>query len=94
MCFKLRLPRLWSLSKAQEVARIMSVDETFSERTPTWLELESVLRMSVAERVTSLSADSIRRLYPDLVVRLSKRRHGLKLRDALAIANGTAKRRA
>jgi len=71
----------------------MTVDEMFSEKLPTWLELESVLRMSVAERITSLSADSLRRLYPDLIVRLSVRRHGLKLRDVLAITNGTAKRR-
>jgi hypothetical protein len=64
----------------------------FSERSPTWLELESVVRMAVAERITSLSADNIRRNYSDLVVKLSPRRDGMKLRDALAIANGTARR--
>jgi hypothetical protein len=68
------------------------VDEMFSERSPTWLELESVVRMVVAERITTLSADNLKRNYPSLIVELSPRRHGMKLRDALAIANGTAKR--
>jgi hypothetical protein len=63
----------------------------FSERSPTWLELESVVRMAVAEKITSLSADSLRRNHPSLIVKLSPRRDGMKLRDALAIANGTAR---
>ena len=70
----------------------MSIDQTFDERAPSWIELESVLRMTMAERVTSLSADNLRRNYPHLIVKLSPRRDGIKLRDALAIANGTARR--
>jgi hypothetical protein len=70
----------------------VSIDETFSERAPTWIELESVLRMAVAERVTSLSADNLRRNYSHLIIKLSPRRDGIKLRDALAIANGSARR--
>jgi hypothetical protein len=68
------------------------VDEMFSERTPTWIELESVLRLAVVAKITSLSEDNIRRNYSDFVVKLSPRRDGMKLRDALAIANGTARR--
>jgi hypothetical protein len=64
----------------------------FSERSPTWLEMQSVVRMAVAERITSLSADTLRRNHPDLIVQLSARRHGMRLCDALAIANGTARR--
>jgi hypothetical protein len=68
--------------------------EDFGEMPPSWLDLESVKRMPVVEKITSLSGDSIRRNYPHLVVRLSARRDGMKLKDALAIADGTAKRRA
>jgi hypothetical protein len=61
---------------------------------PTWFELESTIplehqtRKPTAEQITSLSADTIKRRFPKYVVRLSARRYGIKLRDALAIANG------
>jgi hypothetical protein len=63
----------------------------FADRPPTWLELESIrlLRPDV-EEITSLPPDTIMRRYPHLVVKLSARRVGMKLRNALAIANGTA----
>jgi hypothetical protein len=57
---------------------------------PTWLELESVLPMPKAESVTSLSEDTLERRYPHLIVKLSPRRKGMKLKHALAIANGDA----
>jgi len=69
----------------------VSIDQ-FGERPPSWIELESVKRMPEVEKITSLSGDSIRRIYPDLVVKLGPRRDGVKLRNALAIANGTARR--
>jgi hypothetical protein len=68
--------------------------ENFGERPPSWLELESVKKMPVVEEITSLSADNLRRNYPDYVVKLSPKRDGMKLKHALAIANGTAKRQA
>jgi hypothetical protein len=64
------------------------------DRAPDWLQMESVIKMPAASKITSLSADSIRREYPDLVVQLSARRDGIKLKHALAIAAGKAKRRA
>jgi hypothetical protein len=54
--------------------------------------LESVQPMPRVEEITSLSADTIRRLYSRYVVKLSPRRDGLKLRHCLAIAAGTAQR--
>jgi len=71
----------------------VSIDQ-FGERPPSWIELESVQKMKVVEKITSLSGDNIRRNYPHLVVRLSPRRDGLRLRDVLSIVHGTAKRRA
>ena len=59
---------------------------TESDRAPSFLELESVQRMPVVARITSLSPDTLKRRYPELVVRLSERRVGMKLRHALAIA--------
>jgi hypothetical protein len=64
-------------------------------RPPTWLELESIIPLaaepgiiSVAS-VTTLSPETTKREYPEYVIRLSPRREGMKLRNALRIA-GTA----
>jgi hypothetical protein len=77
--------------KAQGGRPTVSIDQ-FGERPPSWIELESVQKMSVVEEITSLSGDNLRRNYPDYVVKLSPRRDGMKLKHALAIANGTARR--
>jgi hypothetical protein len=53
------------------------------------LESESKKRTKpTAQDVTSLSADTLVRRYPHLIVRLSPRRVGMKMKDALAIAKG------
>jgi hypothetical protein len=56
---------------------------------PTWLELESIIPLPKVEKITNLSRDGLQRHHPSKIVRLSPRRVGMKLRDALAIANGT-----
>jgi hypothetical protein len=43
-----------------------------------------------AEQVTGLSKDTIKRRYPHLIRKLSERREGMQLGDALAIAAGEA----
>ena len=68
------------------------MSDDFSGKLPSWIELESVQRMAVVEEITSLSADTIRRKYAEYIVKLSPRRDGMKLKHALAIANGTARR--
>jgi hypothetical protein len=65
-----------------------------TDREPSWLELESVVKMPAASKITSLSPDTIRREYSDYVVQLSARRDGVKLRHCLEIAAGKARRRA
>jgi hypothetical protein len=66
-------------SKDWEMERVLPLTSTSKNRTgPT------------AEDVTSLSADTLRRRYPDLIRRVSPRRIGIKMRDALTIANGAA----
>jgi hypothetical protein len=63
-----------------------------SDQMPDWIDLESVKTLRTAAEITSLSPDSLRRKYPHYIVRLSERRDGMKLKHALAIANGTAER--
>jgi hypothetical protein len=64
-------------------------------RPPSWLELESVLPLEAesgvtsVETVTTLSAETQRREYPEFIIQLSPRRQGMKLKHALRIA-GTA----
>jgi hypothetical protein len=61
---------------------------------PTWLELESIIPLTssteelTGESVTSLSADTLKRRHSNKIRKLRERRLGIKLRDALAIANG------
>ena len=66
-------------------------DINFDERPPSWLDLESIVKMKKASEITSLSEESLRRNYAEFVVKLSDRRDGMKLKHALAIANGTAR---
>jgi hypothetical protein len=66
-------------------------DIKFVDRPPTWLELEAVRPLHPdVEEITNLSADTIKRRFPQLVVQLSARRVGMKLKNALAIADGSA----
>jgi hypothetical protein len=58
---------------------------------PSWIELESVLPPPKVEEITSLSWDTVVRVYPDKIVDLSPRRRGVKLRHALEIADGQSK---
>ena len=65
---------------------------------PDWIDLESVLPLKSrsskkkgerdAATITGLSADTLKRRYPERIKHLSERRLGMKLRDALAIADG------
>jgi hypothetical protein len=59
-----------------------------SDRSPTWLELESVRPLPEVERITSLSEDTLRRRYRQYIKQLSPRRQGMQLKHALAIARG------
>jgi hypothetical protein len=63
-----------------------------ADQPPSWLELESARPLAEVEDITSLSRDAIVHNYRHLLVRLTPARWGMKLRHALAIANGTAPR--
>ena len=59
------------------------------DHPPTWLNLESVKPLRPdCEEITSLSRDTIKRRFPHLIIKLSLRREGMQLRNALKIARG------
>ena len=53
------------------------------------LELKNPQKMTV-QRLTTLSAETVRRRYAEFVIDLSPGRQGMKVRKALEIADGKA----
>jgi hypothetical protein len=49
------------------------------------LELERIITILQASNVSTLSEDTIRRRHADKIIKLSPRRDGMKLRDALSL---------
>lgn len=54
------------------------------------LELRKVLPLEQATEITNLSRDTLKRNFPDKIIRLSPRRLGMRLSDALAIGKPAA----
>ena len=52
-----------------------------------WIELQRIVDMKEAERLSGLSHDTLQRRYPDRIVRLSERRVGMRLRHALLLGD-------
>jgi hypothetical protein len=53
---------------------------------PPELQLERILSLREAAMLNNISVDTLRRRYGHLIRKLSPRRDGVKLRDALSIA--------
>jgi hypothetical protein len=76
----------------------MDAAKFLTGREPTWLERRQVLKLSTkskkprklptVEEITSLSADTVKRKYPDRIKHLSEHRLGMTLGDALDITEG------
>jgi DNA-directed RNA polymerase specialized sigma24 family protein len=49
------------------------------------LELQRVVTLREAAEICGISLDTIRRRYPQIIIKLSPRRVGVRLRDALSI---------
>ena len=62
------------------------------DHPPTWTkyELESVKSLSQIEELTSLGRDTLVRVYPEYLIRVSPKRLGMKFRNVLKIMNGSA----
>lgn len=56
---------------------------------PTYFDLQRVLTLDEAARLTSLHRDSIRKRYPQFVIRLSPHRLGIKVKHVLEITGTT-----
>jgi hypothetical protein len=50
-------------------------------------ELDRIISMEQAAAVSGLSADTLKRRYSDKIIKLSPRRIGMRLRDALLLAD-------
>ena len=61
----------------------MSTDDDF--KLPPRHELDRIISLQEAERVSSLSPSSWKRNHPDKIVELSPHRLGVRLRDALLL---------
>ena len=62
----------------------MSADNAF--KLSPELELERIVSLQEAEKISGgLSPDSWKRNHPDKIVKLSQRRLGVRLRDALML---------
>ena len=53
---------------------------------PSWTELHRVVDLKEASRLSGLSVDSIKRHHSDKIIDLSPRRRGMRVRDALMLA--------
>jgi hypothetical protein len=49
-------------------------------------ELDRIISLQEAEKISNLSVDSWKRIHPDKIIKLSPRRLGIRLRDALMLA--------
>jgi hypothetical protein len=54
---------------------------------PRWIELERLITLQEAARLKAISLDTLRRRFGHLIVAISPRRRGMKLRDALGLSN-------
>lgn len=54
-------------------------------KLPPRHELDRIVSLQEAEKISSLSPDSWKRNHPDKIVELSARRLGVRLRDALML---------
>jgi hypothetical protein len=60
-------------------------------RGPPGLELERMLTLEEVAELTGLSPDTLRRRYAHLIKKLSPRRVGMRMRDALSIGESEPK---
>jgi hypothetical protein len=53
---------------------------------PEWAERRRIISMKEAARLSGLSGDTIRRRHADKIIKLSPRRCGMRLEDALNLS--------
>jgi hypothetical protein len=56
-----------------------------SDERPDYLELNRIAGLAECERLSGLSRDTLVRRYPDKILKLSPRRLGMRVKDALLL---------
>jgi hypothetical protein len=62
-------------------------DTTTSDDRLRWIELQRIAPLAEASRLSGLSIDSLKRHYRDKFIQLSERRFGMRVADALMLAD-------
>jgi hypothetical protein len=52
---------------------------------PGWVELQRIVSMEEAARLSGMSIDTLKRRHAEQIIKLSPRRLGMRLRDALRL---------
>ena len=52
---------------------------------PNWLELQRITSLQEASHLSGMSIDTLKRRYTEKIIRLSPRRLGMRVRDALQL---------
>jgi hypothetical protein len=63
----------------------------YTSPLPTDRELDRIISLPEAERISNLSVESWKRNHSDKIVKLSPRRIGIRLRDALMLSGKIGK---
>jgi hypothetical protein len=67
----------------------MSISKPAIERaeiTPNWVELQRVVSLPEAARLSGMSVDTLKRRHAPRIIQLSPRRRGMRIADALNLA--------
>jgi hypothetical protein len=67
----------------------MAIENRRVELRPD-LELNRIVSLAEAAALRGVSKDTIKRRYPEIIIKLSPRRVGVRLRDALNLGAETA----
>lgn len=51
-----------------------------------WIELQRIVDLKEASRLSGMSVDTLKRNHPDKIIRLSERRVGMRVGDALMLS--------
>jgi hypothetical protein len=57
---------------------------------PSWLELQRIITMEEGARLAGVSLDTLKRRHADKIIRLSPRRRGIRISDALMLKESAA----
>jgi hypothetical protein len=55
-----------------------------------WLELQRIVSLQEAARLAGCSQDTLRRNHRDKIVKVSDRRQGMRIKDALMLSTETS----